>query len=84
MEELLTSNPYRETAYRHLMVALMTVGIRVDALRTFTTPRQVLRERFGLDPGPELAALYQRVLSVGTSTRRIYAAQIPSGEIDDR
>lgn len=66
------------------MVALMTVGTRVDALRTFTTPRQVLRERFGLGPSPELAARYQRVLSVGTSTRRVYAAQSPSGGIDDR
>lgn len=63
LEELITSNPYRETAYTHLMVALMMVGRRVDALQTFNTARQVLRDRLGLDPSPELAALHQRVLS---------------------
>ncbi len=63
LEELITSNPYRETAYIHLMVALMMVGRRLDALQTFTTARQVLRDRLGLDPSPELAALHQRVLT---------------------
>ncbi|GGO99425.1 hypothetical protein GCM10012280_65830 [Wenjunlia tyrosinilytica] len=63
LEELITSNPYRETAYIHLMVALMMVGRRVDALQTFTTARQILREGLGLDPSPELAAMHQRVLT---------------------
>ncbi|MGA4844098.1 AfsR/SARP family transcriptional regulator [Streptomyces sp. G45] len=63
LEELVTRNPYRETAYAHLMIALMMVGRRLDALRTFTTARQVLRDRLGLDPSPELVALHQRVLN---------------------
>jgi DNA-binding SARP family transcriptional activator len=63
LEELIASDPYRETAYIHLMVALMMVGRRVDALRTFSTAREILREQLGLDPSPELAALHQRVLA---------------------
>lgn len=63
LEELVTRNPYRETAYVHLMIALMMVGRRLDALRTFSTARQVLRDRLGLDPSPELTALHQQVLS---------------------
>jgi DNA-binding SARP family transcriptional activator/tetratricopeptide (TPR) repeat protein len=53
--------PYDETLIGYLMTALYRAGRPGDALRTYREARARLVEQ-GIEPGPDLAGLHQRVL----------------------
>jgi DNA-binding SARP family transcriptional activator/tetratricopeptide (TPR) repeat protein len=59
---LITEHPLRETLYAHLMVALFRSGRQSDALRTFAKARGALVEDLGIEPGPGLRTLHERIL----------------------
>ncbi|GAB2812410.1 BTAD domain-containing putative transcriptional regulator [Actinocorallia aurea] len=56
-------HPVRERFWNQLMLALYRCGRQADALQTYRDARRVLIEEFGLDPGPEMQALEQRILA---------------------
>jgi DNA-binding SARP family transcriptional activator/predicted ATPase len=62
LTELLTEHPYREHLYRARMIALLGVGRRADALETYRLARRTLVDGLGIEPGPALRELEQRVL----------------------
>ncbi|MET3988016.1 BTAD domain-containing putative transcriptional regulator [Streptomyces sp. PvR034] len=62
--DLVAAHPLRETFHERLMLALYRDGRQADALDAYNTARQVLRDELGVEPGPELAALYQRILAL--------------------
>jgi DNA-binding SARP family transcriptional activator/tetratricopeptide (TPR) repeat protein len=59
---LINEHPLRETLYAHLMVALFRSDRQSDALRTFARARKALVDELGIEPGPGLRHLHERVL----------------------
>jgi SARP family transcriptional regulator, regulator of embCAB operon len=57
--ELVRCEPYRETGYQRLMSAHAVQGNRAEAIRVYERCRTLLREEVGVDPSPELEALYR-------------------------
>jgi predicted ATPase/DNA-binding winged helix-turn-helix (wHTH) protein len=62
LEALVEEYPLRERLRAQLMIALYRSGRQPDALAAFHAARDVLDEELGLEPGPELRALEQRIL----------------------
>ena len=61
LEAPVTQQPLRERLRAQLMIALYRSGRHADALAAFRNARDVLDE-LGLEPGPELRELEQRIL----------------------
>ncbi|GGO51257.1 SARP family transcriptional regulator [Streptomyces daqingensis] len=57
------AHPMRETLHAHLMVALYRSGRQSDALAAYHRARQALVDELGVEPGPELKRLLERVLA---------------------
>ena len=62
LESLVARHPLRERLWGLLMLASYRAGRQVEALRTYTTLRERLRDDLGLDPGPELQDLEAAIL----------------------
>jgi DNA-binding SARP family transcriptional activator len=60
---LTRSHPLRECLRAQLMTALYRSGRKTDALTSYDTARALLVEQYGLDPGPDLTALRQAILT---------------------
>jgi predicted ATPase/DNA-binding SARP family transcriptional activator len=63
LERLIGEHPLREGLRAQLMLALYRAGRQADALQAFRDARRVLRDELGLDPGPALQRLEQRILN---------------------
>ncbi|WP_410660110.1 BTAD domain-containing putative transcriptional regulator [Amycolatopsis sp. lyj-112] len=59
---LVERHPLREGLHRMLITALFRSGRQAEALAAFDSARETIVEQSGLEPGPELVALRQRVL----------------------
>ena len=85
LTELTSEHPSRERLWGLLMLALYQAGRQGDALRAFATARRHLVDELGVDPGPALADLEQRILAHDSdlatteSTRPVAAS--PSGTV---
>jgi DNA-binding SARP family transcriptional activator len=66
LRALLRENPLREGSWAQLMRAFYTAGHRADALEAYRRARAVLTEELGLDPGSQLQALHQMILTDAT------------------
>ncbi len=62
IESAVRTHPLREGLRAELMLALYRSGRQADALEAFRETRSVLDEQLGLEPGPELRELEQRIL----------------------
>ncbi|MDX3232224.1 AfsR/SARP family transcriptional regulator [Streptomyces sp. ME19-01-6] len=55
-------HPLDERVVRQLIVTLYRCERQAEALEVYTRTRERLADELGVDPGPELQALYQRIL----------------------
>ena len=62
IEALVRANPLRERPRAQLMLALYRSGRQADALTAYHDARRTLVEELGIEPGPELQALYGSIL----------------------
>jgi DNA-binding SARP family transcriptional activator/WD40 repeat protein len=63
MERSVAVTPARERSWALLMRGLYASGRQREALAAFQRARNVLGEEFGLEPGPELRELEQRIIA---------------------
>jgi DNA-binding SARP family transcriptional activator/predicted negative regulator of RcsB-dependent stress response len=61
---LVAEHPLREHSRAMLMVALYRCGRQADALGAYRDAREVLALELGIEPGPELSRIHQRVLAM--------------------
>ncbi|MEW1721598.1 BTAD domain-containing putative transcriptional regulator [Streptomyces sp. NPDC093109] len=71
--------PVRERLRAQLMTALYRCGRQAGALHAYQEGREVLAEELGVDPGVDLAATYQAVLSGELSTLPQQEPHLSSG-----
>jgi len=77
---LAARHPLRERLRWLLMLALYRCGQQAQALASYRDLRRVLADEFGIDPGPDLRELHQRILRADPSL--LPAGQAP-GPLSD-
>jgi DNA-binding SARP family transcriptional activator/tetratricopeptide (TPR) repeat protein len=81
LRQLTGGHPFRERFVGQFMLALYHCGRQAEALAAFRDIRQVLRNELGIEPGPELARLHERMLAADPE---LSAEPGTAGEGDDR
>jgi DNA-binding SARP family transcriptional activator/tetratricopeptide (TPR) repeat protein len=82
LTDLVRRHPLRERLHGSLMIALYLAGRQAEALDAYRTAREVLVDELGLEPGPELRRIEQRILAgetvaPDTDDRPVVPAQLP-------
>ena len=62
LERLVQDDPLQERRWAQLMLALYRAGRQGDALRAYQRAAKVLGEELGIEPGPDLYELEERIL----------------------
>ncbi len=63
LQDLVTQNPFRETFWEQLMLALYRCGRQTEALRVYQKARSNLADELGIDCGPALNRMEARILA---------------------
>jgi predicted ATPase/DNA-binding SARP family transcriptional activator len=83
LEAAVAAYPYQENLWELLITALYRAGRQADALATYQRVTRNLADDLGLDPGPQLQRLQQRILAqdlpVGTPAHT--TAELPLGNL---
>jgi SARP family transcriptional regulator, regulator of embCAB operon len=62
LEDLVREHPYREPLWAQLITAYYLAERQTDALEAYRRLRSTLSEDLGIDPGPSLRTLHERIL----------------------
>jgi DNA-binding SARP family transcriptional activator/Tfp pilus assembly protein PilF len=81
LQQLVTADPLRERVHGLLMLALSRDGRQAEALAVYRRVRRRLVEELGVEPGPDLREIHQRVLAGAPAARSPASggsAQVPT------
>lgn len=78
LESLTARNPFRETLWAQLMLALYRSGRQGEALMTFDRARRALAEELGVDPGHALKQLHSQILEQAPSLEPAIPSPAPA------
>ena len=79
LRQLVAAHPLAEHFHAQLMLSLYRSGRQSDALAAYLDVRQVLAGELGVDPGPELQQLHQRILAADPVLLPAGSGQAPPG-----
>jgi DNA-binding SARP family transcriptional activator len=74
-------HPLQERFHAQLMLALASTGRRAQALHAYQQARRALIDELGIEPGPELRGIHQRVLAGDTAAMTKGSDAIQPGEV---
>ncbi|TVR38043.1 MAG: AfsR/SARP family transcriptional regulator [Nitriliruptor sp.] len=77
LESLTGAHPHRERLHAQRLVALYRAGRQADALAAYRQARAALVDGLGIEPGPQLRELQQRVLDQDPALG-LHAAEVPA------
>ncbi|NUW33910.1 tetratricopeptide repeat protein [Nonomuraea sp. SMC257] len=77
---VLAEHPLRESLWTRMIVALDRSGRPDEALAAYDRARRALAEELGLDPGPELRRVHQRILRRGEEPPAGTASRVRDAE----
>jgi predicted ATPase/DNA-binding SARP family transcriptional activator len=77
LEDLVRRHPSQERLLGQLMLALYRTGRQADALRAYARGRDALVAELGLDLGPDLRRLYERILRQDPALAPLESAAAP-------
>ncbi len=77
LDQLVREHPFRERLQGRLALALYRAGRQADALRALEAARTALVDELGLDPGPRLRELEQRILRQDPALDPVPVADAP-------
>ena len=80
LRSLTDQYPLRERFHAQLMLALARAGRQAEALTAYQQARRVLVDDLGIEPGPELRTLHERILDgkLDSATSQSVAAREPA------
>ncbi|MFI7059767.1 alpha/beta fold hydrolase [Kribbella sp. NPDC050124] len=78
LAELVARNPLRQRLRAVQMKALHQSGRQAEALESYAELRRRLADELGLDPGPELVALHQEILTEAPTVREPLKTNLPA------
>ncbi len=82
LEGLTGAHPHRERLHAQRLVALYRAGRQGDALAAYQQARAALVDGLGIEPGPQLRELQQRVLDQDPALG-LHAAEVPTAIVVD-
>jgi DNA-binding SARP family transcriptional activator len=81
LTDFVAAHPLRERPAGQLMITLYRCGRQAEALERYQLTRRILADEIGVDPGPELRQLHQRILDADPTLHAPFSTTEAGGSV---